>query len=78
MENMERSKKMIIKKCHICGGIMESFREVQRCHSCHKPFLPLNYFGKIGAKNSKEFKKLFLNSDELAEDDLIKGINVLW
>ncbi len=68
----------LIKKCHCCGHIMESKKEVQKCGECNKSFLPLNYFSKIHAKNSEEFKNLFCKSDELHEEDLIRGINVLW
>lgn len=72
------SGKTLFKKCHICGELMESSAEVQRCNQCKKSFLPLNYFGKIHAKNSKEFDELFVSCDELCEEDLIKGISVLW
>jgi hypothetical protein len=72
------SGRVIVKKCHVCGTVMEGHQEQQRCKCCKKAFLPSNYFGKIHAKNSKDYSKLFLTSDELHEDDLIKGINVLW
>jgi hypothetical protein len=57
---------------------MESKEEMQKCGECNKSFLPTNYFGKVHAKNTEEFKNLFCNSDELQEDDLIRGISVLW
>lgn len=68
----------IIKKCHVCGHMSESQREICKCLNCKKSFLPLNYFGKVHARNSQDFENLFVSSDELNEDDLIKGINVLW
>jgi hypothetical protein len=70
--------KTIIKKCHLCGLIMMSSKEIKKCKQCNKSFLPLNYFGKIHAKNTKEFEALFCTSDELDEKDLIKGLMVLW
>lgn len=70
--------KLIVKKCHSCGHINESYKEKQRCSGCKKSFLPANYFGKVHAQNDKEFEKLFADSEELREEDLIKGINVLW
>ena len=70
--------KVIIKKCHLCGQIIESDREISKCPNCSKSFLPVNYFGKIHVKNTNDFKNLFLSSDELSEDELIKGITVLW
>jgi len=70
--------KLLIKKCHVCGTIMESEREHKKCVQCNKAFLPNNYFGKIHAKNSKEYDELFAHCDEVHEEDLIKGINVLW
>lgn len=72
------TEKVIIKKCHCCGHLLETAREASKCPSCKKSFLPTNYFAKVHAKNSEEFKDLFLGSDELHEDDLIKGIQVIW
>ncbi|WP_417336025.1 hypothetical protein [Halobacteriovorax marinus] len=72
------TEKILIKKCHCCGHILETAKEASKCPSCKKSFLPVNYFGKVHAKNSTDFKNLFLSSDELHEEDLIKGINVLW
>lgn len=74
----KKTGKILIKKCHICGTVAESYSEVKKCDNCKKSFLPSNYFGKVHAKNSEEFAKLFSSSDELYEEDLIKGIAVLW
>ena len=70
--------KVLVKKCHHCGEVMETTVEPQRCQACNRPFLPLNYFGKVHAKNSTEFYELFSACDELDEEDLIKGIYALW
>lgn len=72
------SKLTIIKKCHVCGHINEGSREMESCGKCSKGFLPLNYFSKVHAKNSEEFKSLFASSDELHPEDLVKGLYVLW
>ena len=71
-------KRVIVKKCHVCGEIIESFEEVQRCSACKKSFLPSNYLDKEHARNSKEFELLFDSSSEIDERDLIKGLHVLW
>lgn len=82
MKNTIKEKKkqltQIVRTCHVCGHIHTSYEEVQRCESCEKSFLPLNYFTKVHAKNTTEFEALFLTSDQLHEDDLIKGLFVLW
>ncbi len=80
MTSVETTKQTakIIKKCHVCGHMMESHQEIDKCGSCKKPFLPMNYFGKVHAKNSAEFKELFSNASELHEDDMVKGLTVLW
>ncbi len=70
--------RVLIKKCHVCGHVMESVKEVERCGSCNKSFLPINYFGKIHAKNSTEYRNLYADCNELVEEDLIKGISVIW
>lgn len=77
IEAKESSSK-IIKKCHVCGHLMESKKEIEKCDSCHKPFLPMNYFGKVHAKSSTEFKQLFSKASELHEDEMIRGLTVLW
>lgn len=74
----QKSGKMIIKKCHVCGEIHESFQEVQKCSKCKKSFMPANYFTKVHAKNTKEFQNLFCDAEELFDEDLILGLNVLW
>ena len=73
-----KSNKTIIKKCHLCGQLSESHQEPQKCNSCSKSFLPLNYFSKIHDKNSKDYTELYAYSHELEEDDVIKGLTVLW
>lgn len=82
-EKLERKthyndSKLIIKKCHCCGTLMESTSEIRRCSSCKKSFLPANYFSKVHAKNSQEFDNLFATSDELQDNDVIIGLTVLW
>ena len=62
----------------MCGTLMEDVVEQKKCTSCHKSFLPTNYFGKVHAKTEKEFDSLFSHCDELHEEDLIKGITVIW
>jgi len=74
----DKRERVLIKKCHVCGQMMESHSEIKKCVRCKKSFLPSHYFAKIHAKNSKEYLHLFAESDELREEDLIKGINVLW
>lgn len=74
----QTSGKVLIKKCHVCGHIMEQNHEIQKCDCCKKSFLPLNYFGKVHKKFGEEYQELFSSVDELHEDDLIKGVNVIW
>lgn len=73
-----KSRKLIIRRCHVCGQVVESEVEQESCVSCGKAFLPLNYFNKIHGDQSQKFKDLFSDSDELHEEDLITGIYVLW
>ena len=70
--------RLIIKKCHKCGHIMESKSEIQRCSHCNKAFLPSNYHNKLTAKNSLDFYEQFLEAEDLCDENLIKGIQVLW
>ena len=70
--------KIMFKKCHMCGHVIEPQQEPERCEKCRKSFLPSNYFEKIHTKDKVDFKHLFSNTDELYEEDLIKGFHVLW
>jgi hypothetical protein len=74
----ENQTKLIIKKCHVCGHISESSHELQKCTKCKKSFLPVNYFSKVHSKSQKDYEQLFASSYEISEDDLIKGLTVLW
>ena len=69
---------VLIKKCHVCGTVVETSKELKKCHKCKKSFLPSNYFNKVHAKDTEEFEEMFLSSSELEEDILVKGIHVLW
>ena len=70
--------KLIIKKCHCCGHVMESDVEVQKCGKCKKSFLPNDYFKKVHSQTGEDFKELFSHVDDLNEQKLVKGIHVIW
>lgn len=78
LTNKVTSKLQLIKKCHMCGHIMESEKEVQKCEKCKKSFLPVNYFSKIHSKSQQEYEQLFAHGHEIHEEDLVKGLSVLW
>ena len=73
-----KNQRLIIRKCHVCGQVVESEVEQESCIGCGKAFLPLNYFEKIHGNNEQKFKDLFSGSDELQDEDLITGMYVLW
>jgi uncharacterized Fe-S cluster-containing MiaB family protein len=78
LTSLESNGKLLIKKCHICGHVMESAKEVQKCQNCKKSFLPVNYFSKVHSKSQNDFSQLFASGHEIHEEDLIKGLTVLW
>jgi hypothetical protein len=71
-------EKLVIRACHTCTKITESFQEVERCSHCNKAFLPLRYFEKIHDFKGKNWQKHFADASDLEDDDLIKGLFVLW
>ena len=71
-------EKLVIRACQTCTKITESFQEIERCAHCKKAFLPLNYFDKIHDFKGESWKKHFSPAEELEEQDLIKGLFVLW
>lgn len=73
----EISKNEIFRLCHRCHHVNASTCEIQRCEKCQKSFLPLKYFQKIHDV-SHDYTELFSTAQELEEDDLIKGVTVLW
>ncbi len=74
----KRRKKILVRRCHLCGEIIESYGEPEQCTNCRKHFLPLNYFGKVHATTPTAFKQLFESASDLHEEDLITGLFVLW
>lgn len=80
MNGLEKSskEKNLIRLCHSCVKTCESTHELERCTHCGKSFLPLRYFEKIHAKKNKDWSSHFSASQDLEEEDLIKGLFVLW
>jgi hypothetical protein len=79
MKDFQISKeKTLIRACHSCLKVNESFQELQRCKHCNKSFLPLRYFDKIHGDPQLKWENHFSLSEQLDEEDLIKGLFVLW
>lgn len=72
-----KAKKMIVRKCHKCGQLVEAPKEQEACACCGKSFLPLNYFDKVH-DHSGNVGELYANSEEIDEESLVKGIFVIW
>jgi hypothetical protein len=70
--------KLIMRKCHVCSHINESAAELEKCTSCAKSFMPLNYFDKIHNHDEGRFEELFAHGHEITDEDIIKGLFVLW
>lgn len=45
---------------------------------CNKAFLPLRYFEKIQSDKQAKWESHFSGADMIEEEDLIKGLFVLW
>jgi hypothetical protein len=71
-------EKLLIRVCHSCLKINESHHEIERCSHCKKAFLPLRYFEKIHKDREEKWENHFSSADLLHDDDLIKGLYVLW
>lgn len=76
--NKYDKEKLVIRACHQCSKLSESTREIERCQHCNKSFLPLRYFEKIHDFKGKNWQKHFSEASEISEEDLIKGLFVLW
>jgi hypothetical protein len=71
-------EKLLIRTCHSCLKINESEKELERCTHCNKSFLPLRYFDKIHHEKETKWENYFYPTDLIEEEDLIKGLFVLW
>ena len=71
-------EKLLIRACHACFKINHAFEELERCAHCNKAFLPLRYFEKIHDFKDLKWEKHFSTADDMEEEDLIKGLFVLW
>lgn len=80
LKNMETAEKdkILIKKCHYCGHLNQTFTEPQKCQECKKSYLPLNYFAKVHNTPQSEYQSLYASSNDLDESEIIKGLTVLW
>lgn len=71
-------QKLLVRKCHQCGDLGESPTELKKCAKCNKAFLPLAYFEKVHTLSGARFDSLFSHCDDIDEEDIIKGIHVIW
>lgn len=80
MSHLEKvsKEKNLIRLCHSCQNLNESDTELERCQHCKKSFLPLRYFDKIHSKKHQTWSSHFSNTEDIDEEDLIKGLFVLW
>jgi hypothetical protein len=72
------NEKLLIRVCHSCFKLNESHFETERCSHCKKAFLPLRYFEKIHQDKDEKWENHFSSADQLDDEDLIKGLYVLW
>ncbi len=68
----------IVRLCHKCVQLTEGTTEPEKCGKCGKGFLPLRYFEKVHDHKGEKYETLFAASHQLDEEDLIKGLFVLW
>lgn len=80
MKNLSSThkEKLLMRVCHCCQKLNESDKELERCMHCNKAFLPLRYFEKVHSHQSEKWESHFSKSEELNDEDLIKGLFVLW
>ena len=80
MSTVEKTviEKNLIRLCHSCQKLNESHTELERCIHCKKSFLPLRYFDKIHSQKQQNWASHFSSTEDIEEEDLIKGLFVLW
>lgn len=75
---VKSKERLLIRACHSCLKVNESDRELERCQFCNKSFLPLRYFDKIHSCKEAKWENHFYPTELIDEEDLIKGLFVLW
>lgn len=80
MKDLQKTskEKLLIRACHSCLKVNESHKELERCMHCNKAFLPLRYFDKIHGDKEAKWENHFSPTELIEEEDLIKGLFVLW
>lgn len=80
MKNIEpkTKEKILIRACHSCTRVNESYQEMERCSHCNKAFLPLRYFDQIHHAKDAKYENHFSAAENLDEEDLVRGLFVLW
>jgi hypothetical protein len=80
MKNLQNPSKdkLLIRACHACLKVNESHKELERCLHCGKAFLPLRYFDKIHSDKDTKWENYFSPTELIDDEDLIKGLFVLW
>ena len=79
MKDLTNNKeKLLIRTCHVCLKTNEGNQEMERCTHCNKPFLPLRYFDKVHHATEVKWENYFYPVELIEEEDLIKGLFVLW
>jgi hypothetical protein len=76
--SLTNKEKLLIRVCHSCQKLNETLFEAERCSHCDKAFLPLRYFEKIHQDKNEKWENHFSAAEQLDEEDLIKGLYVLW
>lgn len=76
--DIKNKEKLLIRACHSCLKVNESEKELERCTHCNKAFLPLRYFDKIHQEKDVKWENHFYPTELIEEEDLIKGLFVLW
>lgn len=71
-------EKLLIRACHSCLKLNESYQEQERCSHCNKAFLPLRYFEKIHQAKDSKWENHFSPAEQIDEEDLVRGLFVLW
>lgn len=75
----KRKRVQLYRRCHKCDHTCSATKEVLKCPSCGKHFLPLDYFNKIHAhEKNVHIKNLVNHARELKEEDLVHGLYALW
>jgi hypothetical protein len=77
---MSLSESLNVRRCHMCGEISESAKDILKCGVCSKSLLPFYYFDKTKVSDYSDNRRRPVNTLEVSPQGYgpIRGLTANW